>query len=86
MKRLRKWWSDPPRSGVQRLLAPPEYRHLRAFGILRLAGGGVAAAAGLICLGYEAHGWATFFLAIAALNLAAGWWELTIARSGSLEA
>jgi MFS family permease len=81
VKRLRKWWLSPPRSGIQRLIAPPEYRHLRAFGIVRIAGAIVAAAAGFVCLAYAAYGWATFFLIIAALDLPAGYWELTIARS-----
>jgi hypothetical protein len=80
-KRLREWWLSPPRSGMQRLIAPPEYGHLRAFGVTRIAGGIVAAAAGIVCLSYAAYGWAGFFLVIAALNLSAGYWELTIARS-----
>jgi len=80
-KRLREWWLSPPRSGMQRVIAPPEYRHLRAFAATRTAGGIVAAAAGIICLSYAAYGWAAFFLALAALNLSAGYWELTIARS-----
>ena len=66
---------------MQRLIAPWEYRHLRTFGVTRVAGGGVAAGAGIVCLSYEAYGWASFFLVIAALNLAGGYWELTIARS-----
>ena len=82
-KRLREWWLSPPRSGMQRLIAPPEYRHLRAFGVTRIAGGIVAAAAGIVCLSYGAYGWAAFFLVVAALSLAAGYWELTIARSPS---
>ena len=82
-KRLREWWLSPPRSGIQRLIAPPEYRHLRAFGAARVAGGIVAAAAGIVCLSYEAYGWSAFFLLVAALDLAAGYWELTIARSPS---
>lgn len=85
-KRLREWWRSPPRSGMQRLIAPPEYRHLRAFGITRILGGTVAAAAGIVCLSYEAYGWAAFFLLIAALNLTAGYWELAIARSQSSRA
>ena len=80
-KGLRGWWLSPPRSGMQRLIAPPEYRHLRAFGVTHIAGGIVAAAAGIVCLSYAAHGWAAFFLVIAALNLAAGYWYLTIART-----
>jgi uncharacterized membrane protein HdeD (DUF308 family) len=66
---------------MQRLIAPPEYRHLRAFGITRVAGGCVAAAAGIVCLSYAAYGWAAFFLVVGALSLAGGYWELTIARS-----
>jgi len=82
-KGLRGWWLSPPRSGMQRLIWPWEYRHLRAFAVTRIAGGIVAAAAGIVCLSYVAYGWAAFFLVIAALNLAAGYWELTIARSPS---
>jgi hypothetical protein len=84
-KRLRAWWAYPPRHGMARLLAPYEYRHVRWFGVVRLVGGGVAAVAGLVCLSYRAYGWAAFFLVIAALNLAGGYWELTIARSASAQ-
>jgi hypothetical protein len=80
-KRLRGWWLSPPRSGMRRLIAPWEYRHVRAFGVTRIAGGSVAVAVGVVCLSYAAYGWAAFFLVIAALNLSAGYWELTIARS-----
>jgi hypothetical protein len=80
-KRLRRWWLTPPRPGLQRLIYPFEYRHLRAFGITRIAGGTVAAAAGLICLSYGVYGWAAFFLAVAAAHLAGGYWFLTIDRS-----
>ena len=62
------------------MIAAPEYRHLRGFGVSRIAGGIVAAAAGIVCLSYGANGWAAFFLLIAALNLAAGSWELTASR------
>jgi len=82
-KRLRGWWLSPHRSGMQRVIAPWEYRHLRAFGVGRVAGGGVAAAAGVVCLSYDVYGWAAFFLVIAALNLAGGIWYLAIARSAS---
>jgi len=78
---LRKWWASPPRSGMQRLISPWEYRRLRVFGVMRLAGGGVAAAAGVVCLSYGAYGWAAFFLVVGALNLAAGRWYITLARS-----
>ena len=82
-KRLRGWWLSPPRPGMQRLINPWEYRHLRVFGVTRLAGGSVAAAAGVVCLSYGVYGWAAFFLVIGALNLAGGYWYLTIARSAS---
>jgi hypothetical protein len=85
-KRLRAWWLSPPRSGIRRLIAPPEYRHLHAFAVTRIVGGVVAAAAGTVCLAYAAYGWAAFFLVVAALSLAAGCWELTIARSPSSRA
>jgi hypothetical protein len=80
-KRLRRWWLTPPRPGLQRLINPIEYRHLRGFGATRIAGGSVAAAAGVICLSYGVYGWAAFFLAIAALNFAGGYWYISVARS-----
>jgi len=82
-KGLRGWWLTPPRRGIYRLIAPWEYRHLRFFGIPRIAGGIVAAVAGVICLSYGVYGWAAFFLVVAALNLAGGSWFLSIARSVS---
>jgi hypothetical protein len=66
---------------MQRLINPWEYRHLRPFGVTRIAGGFVAATAGVVCLSYAARGWAAFFLVVGALNLAGGYWFITIARS-----
>jgi len=80
-KGLRGWWLSPPRPGLQRLIAPYEYRHLRGFGVTRIAGGSVAAAAGVVCLSYGVYGWAAFFLVLAALNFAGGSWYISIARS-----
>jgi hypothetical protein len=82
-KGLRGWWASPPRPGMQRLINPWEYRHLRFFGLGRIAGGSVAAAAGVICLAYGVYGWAAFFLVLGALNLAGGSWYLTIGRPAS---
>ena len=82
-ERLRRWWLTPPRPGLQRLINPWEFRHIRAFGVTRIAGGCVAAIAGAICLSYGVYGWAAFFLVIGALNLAGGYWYLTIVRSAS---
>ena len=83
---LRGWWLSPPRPGMQRLISPWEYRHLRGFGVTRVVGGGVAAAAGVVCLAYGAYGWAAFFLVIAGLNFAGGYWYLTIDRSARARA
>ena len=78
---LRGWWRSPPRSGMERLIDPIAYRHLRVFGVMHIAGGGVAAAAGVVCLSYGVHGWAAFFLVLAALHFAGGAWYITIDRS-----
>ena len=83
---LRGWWRSPPRPGMQRVIIPWEYRHLRGFGVTRIAGGSIAAAAGFICLGYGVTDWAAFFLVIAALNLAGGTWFLSVARSEPAQA
>ena len=84
--RLRRWWFTPPRPGWQRLINPWEYRHIRTFGVIRIAGGSVAAGAGLICLAYGVYGWAAFFGILGALNLAGGYWYLTIDSSASAPA
>ena len=83
---LRGWWLSPPRPGMQRLINPIVYRHLRFFGVGHIAGGSVQAAAGVVCLSYRAYGWAGFFLVLAALNLAGGSWYLTIDRSAPARA
>ena len=43
----------------------------------------MAAVAGFICLSYAVYGWAAFFLVIAALNIAGGCWDLSIAGSAA---
>jgi len=68
---------------MRRLLAPFEYRHARVFGVTRIVGGVVVAAAGIVCLSYGVYGWAAFFLAVGSLNLACGYGELAIARFAS---
>jgi hypothetical protein len=68
---------------MRRLINPIAYRHPRAFGGMHIAGGSVAAAAGVICLSYGVYSWAAFFLILAALNLAGGYWYVTIARDPS---
>jgi hypothetical protein len=50
---------------------------------MRIAGGIVATGIGAFILSYSAYGWAALFLVLGALNLAGGYWYLTIARSAS---
>ncbi len=82
-KRLRDWWASPPRSGLQRLIVPWEYRHLRVFGVMRIVGGILATAIGAFILSYGAYGWGAFFLVLGAADLAVGYWEIAIARSAA---
>ena len=81
---LRGWWASPPRSGIRRVIAPWEYRHLRGFARVRIAAGIVFAGLGAVTLvggsfTTEAVGWAALFLAAAQVSFA--YWLLTIARS-----
>ena len=85
---LRGWWASPPRSGMRRLIIPWEYRHLRAWARVRFAAGIVLTGLGAVTLvggsfTAEAVGWAAFWLVLAALQFAVGYWELAIARSES---
>jgi hypothetical protein len=63
---------------MRRWISPWEYRHLRAFGITRILGGGIAVGGGIVCLSYSVDRWAAFFLVIGVLNLAGGGWYLRI--------
>ena len=85
-ERLRRWWLTPPRPGLQRLIYPWEYRHLRAFAAVRLGGAVVLALLAVITFSlggsdWKTYGWTAFWLVLAALSFAGGYWELTIARS-----
>jgi hypothetical protein len=85
---LRGWWGSPPRSGMQRIIAPWEYRHLRGFARLRIAAGIVLVGLGAVTLvgasfTAQAFGWAMLFLVAAAASFAWAAWELAIARSAS---
>ena len=87
-KGLRGWWASPPRSGARRLIAPWEYRHLRAWARIRVASGAVLVGLGAVTLSFggadwEAYWWTIAFLAMAAAQFAFAYWELTIARSTS---
>lgn len=87
-KGLRGWWASPPRSGFRRIISPWEYRHLRAWARVRIAGGTVLAGLGAVTLAFggndlKTYGWALLFLALAAAHFSFAFWELTIARSAT---
>ena len=81
-------WGTPPRSGMQRIIAPWEYRHLSAFARVRIASCTVLVGLGAVTLfggsfSTKAVGWAALFLAAAAANFSFAAWELAIARPAS---
>lgn len=83
---LRGWWASPPRSGMQRIISPWEYRHLRGWATVRMASGIVVAGLGAVTLSFggndrKTYGWAIAFLALAAAQFSFASWELAIARS-----
>ncbi len=83
---LRGWWKSPPRSGLRLIIAPWEYRHLRAFAGVRIGAGIVLASLGLVTLAFggddaKTYGWTMGFLMAAAVQFAFAYWELNIARS-----
>ena len=85
---LRGWWLTPPRSGMQRIISPWEYRHLRAWARVRIAAGIVLAGLGAVTLfggsfSAKAVGFAAVFLVAAAASFSFAAWELAIARSAS---
>jgi len=87
-KGLRGWWASPPRSGMQRIIAPWEYRHLRFWAGVRIGAGIVLVGLGAVTLvggsfTTAAVGFAMVFLAAAAGSFAWAAWDLTIARSAS---
>jgi hypothetical protein len=71
---------------MQRLISPWEYRHLRAWAGVRIALGIGLAGLGVVTLSFggndsKTFGWTAFWLVLAALEFAGGYWYLTIARS-----
>jgi len=88
-RRLRQWWASPPRTGLQRIISPWEYRHLRLSAGLRIGGAIALTTLGVITLGFgggtgEAVAWSLVFLLPAAANLACALWELSIAGSAAV--
>jgi hypothetical protein len=85
-KGLRGWWASPPRSGMQRIISPWEFRHLRGWAGVRMASGLVLAGLGAVTLSFGGHDWKTYgwtmvWLALAAAQFSFAYWELAIARS-----
>jgi hypothetical protein len=85
-KGLRGWWTCPPRAGVRLLISPWEYRHLRAWARVRIAGGLVLTVLGIVTLAFggndwKTYGWTMVFMAAAAADFAYAYWETRIARS-----
>ena len=81
-------WGTPPRSGMQRIIPPWEYRHLRGWAGVRITAGIVLAGLGAVTLiggsfSPKAAGWAMLFLAAAAASIFFAAWERAIARSAS---
>jgi hypothetical protein len=73
--------TTPSRTGMRRVFPSWEFRHLRVWAGARMAGGIVLVGLGALMLAYRSYGWAAFWLVLAALAFAGGYWELTIARS-----
>jgi hypothetical protein len=85
---LRGWWASPPRSGMERMIIPWEYRHLRGFARVRIGAGVVLVGLGAVTLAggsftTEAVWWTAFWLVLAAAQFTVACWFLTIARSAS---
>jgi len=85
---LRGWWANPPRSGMRRIIAPWEYRRLRAFARVRIAAGIVLVGLGAVTLfggsfSAKAVGFAALFLVAAVASFSYAAWELAIVRSES---
>jgi hypothetical protein len=81
---LRGWWTSPSRSGLRLIISPIEYRHLRAFGRVRIVSGIVLTGLGTLTLSFggndrKTYAWAKWLLSGAAANVAYGCWELSIA-------
>jgi hypothetical protein len=69
----------PANNVLERILIKSwERRHLRFWAAFRIVAGIILAFCGVLTLSYGAYGWAALFLVPAALNLALGYWELSI--------
>jgi hypothetical protein len=77
-KGLRGWWASPPRSGMQRIIVPFEYRHLRFWAGVRIAVAIVVVGLGAVTLSFSGnhgvtYGWTAFCRRASEPALAAFW-------------
>ena len=73
------------------MIAPWEYRHLRAWARVRAVSGMASAALGVVTLSFGGKDWKTYawtmaFIALAAANWVFAYWDLSIARSEASQA
>lgn len=85
---LRGWWASPPRSGMQRIIFPFQYRHLRFWAGRSIAAGVALVGLGAVALAFggndwPTYGWTAFWLAMAAATFSVAYWFLAIVRSAS---
>ena len=85
-KGLFGWWASPPRTGMRRIIAPWEYRHLLGFARLRIAGGLVTVGLAIVTLAFGGINAVTasltlVWLVMAAAQFAFASWLLAIRRS-----
>lgn len=88
-KGLRERWASPARSGMQLVIAPYEYRHLRGCAQAHIATGVVVAGLGFVTLtafSTKAVAWAAMFWALSFAQLFYAAWLLAIDRSASARA
>ncbi len=76
----------PPRAGMQRIISPWEYRHLRAWARVRIVGGAVLVGLGFVTLAFggsdsKTYIWALAFLAAGVADFGFAAWLLGIARA-----
>ncbi len=85
-KGLRGWWMTPPRTGMRRIIAPWEYRHLRTWARVRIVAGVVLLGLGFVTLALggsdsTTYIWAAAFLAAGVAQFGVASWLLSVARS-----
>jgi hypothetical protein len=89
-KGLFGWWASPPRTGLRRIIAPWEYRHLRGFARLRIVGGLAVVGLAIVTLVFGGINvvtawWTLAWLAMAVTQFAVASWLLAILRSQSAQ-